>query len=262
MRSPVVLLLLAVLSAPASAAEQPIIVFLERSGKVVPRGDDTVAIPRFGGGDRAWTAMVACVKEQFSAFQVEIVDQRPRGGEFITAVVGGKASQLGLDDSTTNGIGPYDGSVLRTATVHVFSRVGTGERDVANLCAVTAHEVGHALGLDHEYKCGDVMSYFNDECGPQRFLDVDVPCGEESERACATGDATQNSYRRLAALVGLKGGKALVVEDDYDYDDDDVIDADSSDAADAAADDDEDFVPPAGFIDCNDRDRSRAARSS
>jgi hypothetical protein len=48
------------------------------------------------------------------------------------------------------------------------------------------------------------MSYFNDECGAQTFLDVDAPCGEEAGRACANGEATQNSYRMLAANVGLR----------------------------------------------------------
>jgi hypothetical protein len=202
----VTLVVLAVLSAaPAAAAPRPVTVFLERNGQTVERRNgDEVRIPRFGGGDRAWNAMVSCVKEQFAPFQIEIVERRPAGSDHITALVGGKASMIGMSDRTTAGIGPYDGSVLRGALVHVFSQVGPGERDHAGLCAVTAHEVGHALGLDHTYKCGDVMSYFNDECGPQTFLDVDMPCGESEERTCATGDETQNSYRRLASLVGLK----------------------------------------------------------
>jgi len=200
----VTLVVLAVLSADATAAPRPVTVFMERGGESVMSDGERVTIPRFGGGDRVWAATVACVKQQFAAFQIEIVDQRPAGHDFITAVIGGRASLLGLDDEQTNGVGPYDGSVLRGATVHVFSQVGTGERDVANLCSVTAHEVGHALGLEHEYRCGDVMSYFHDECGPERFLDVDAPCGEDAARACGTGDATQNSYRRLAMLVGLK----------------------------------------------------------
>ncbi len=216
----VTLVVLGALAASAAAAPspRPVTVFLDRGG-------DGTTIPRFGGGDRVWAATVACVREHFAPFQVEITDTRPAGKDFMTALVGGKASMLGLNDQTTNGIGPYDGSVLRTATVHVFSQVGTGERDTANLCAVTAHEIGHSLGLDHSYKCGDVMSYFNDECGAQQFLDVDAPCGEESERDCASGDATQNSYRRLAQNVGLRAGATPAeppIADDADDADDDA----------------------------------------
>ncbi len=188
----------------ASAAPRGVTVFLERNGTTVERRGGEVEIPRFGGGDRAWTSVVTCVKQQFAPFLIDIVEQQPARGDFITAVVGGRASLLGLDDRSTNGVGPYDGSVIPNAVVHIFSRVGTGERDTENLCAVTVHEVSHALGLDHTYKCGDVMSYFLDRCGPRRFLDVDAPCGEEGARECGDGEETQNSYRRVAAAVGLR----------------------------------------------------------
>jgi hypothetical protein len=272
MRVTLVVLCAVAASAVAAPSSRPVTVFLERGG-------DGETIPRFGGGDRVWAATVGCVKQHFAPFQVDIVDQRPRGSDFITAVVGGKASMLGLNDRTTNGVGPYDGSVLRTATVHVFSQVGTGERDVANLCAVAAHEIGHALGLDHSYTCGDVMSYFNDQCGTQRFLDTEGPCGESASRDCANGDETQNSFQRLAQNVGLRGGAGPKVEppgttapvddeaddaaDDADVDDsagamdpsdtDDIdaatdtdvgnVDADDDDVDDEDADND-DVVPP------------------
>jgi hypothetical protein len=59
-------------------------------------------------------------------------------------------------------------------------------------------------GLDHTYKCGDVMSYFLDRCGPRKILDVDMPCGENAKRLCGDGARTQNSFRKLAAAVGLR----------------------------------------------------------
>jgi hypothetical protein len=188
----------------AHAAPREVTVFLDRDGHVT---DEGVEIPRFGGGERAWNAIVACVQRQYAPFAVDIVDRRPASGDYITAVIGGRASLLGLDDRSTNGVGPYDGNVLRTAVVHVFSQVGTGERDVENLCAVTAHEVGHALGLDHEVYCGDVMSYYLDRCGARRFIDADAPCGETAERECGSGDASQNSYRRLGELVGFRDAR-------------------------------------------------------
>ena len=195
----------------ARAAPRPVTIFLERGGRVV---SEDVTIPRFGGGDRAWRGIVGCVREHYAPFQVEVVDQKPARGEFITAVVGGRASQLGLDDRWTNGVGPHTGRVIPKAIVFVFSKVGTGERDIDNLCAVTAHEVAHAIGLDHSFKCGDVMSYWLDRCGRRQFLDADAPCGEEEARKCAGGARTQNSYRRLGALVGFRSTPAPEVEPD------------------------------------------------
>jgi hypothetical protein len=187
----------------AARASADVTVFLDRDGQIT---DDGVTIPRFGGGDRVWNAVVACVRTQYAPFAVDIVDEQPSSGSYITAVVGGRASLLGLDDRSTNGVGPYSGELIPDAVVHVFSQLGTGERDVENLCAVTAHEVGHALGLDHEVYCGDVMSYYLDQCGARTFIDVDAPCGEHGERTCGNGERSQNSYQRLAEMVGLRAG--------------------------------------------------------
>ena len=200
---------LLILGVLATSAQASVTVFLQRNGRVI---NDDVTIPRVGGGDRAWNAIVSCVQEQYAPFQVDIVDREPRG-QHITAVIGGWASQLGLDDDTTNGVGPYTGRVIPNAVVFIFSKVGTGERDIENLCAVTAHEVGHALGLEHEYKCGDIMSYFLDQCGTRTFMDDSAPCGEDEPRRCTAG-RTQNSFRRLGELVGFRDAEPAETDDE------------------------------------------------
>jgi hypothetical protein len=216
-----------------AAPSRTVSVYLERNGYT--DGDGEVSLPRFGGGDRVWSGVVACVKQHFAPFDVDIADARPARGPYITAVVGGLASMVGLDDRITNGVGPYSGDVIPNATVFVFSQVGTGERDVGNLCAVTAHEIAHALGLDHSTKCGDIMSYELDRCGTRKFLDATAACGEGRERRCGDGADAQNSFRKLAAKVGLRGQPkpeprpepapqhdpwADATDDDQAYDDD------------------------------------------
>lgn len=205
----------------SEAAPRGVTVFLDRDGRTIDHDGDQIVIPAFGGGDRAWNGIAACVAKHFSPFQVEVVTRRPARGDFITAVIGGHASQLGLDDGSTNGVGPYNGRVIPNAIVHIFSKVGTGERDVQNLCAVTVHEVSHSLGLDHTYKCGDVMSYFLDRCGTRRIMDVEAPCGESRTRRCANGERTQNSYRKLGAMVGFRDERELEPEPELEPDDDD-----------------------------------------
>ena len=207
---------LSVTAGNAEAAPRGVTVFLERDGRTIDHDAEEIVIPAFSGGDRAFAGIASCVVRHFSPFQIELVTRRPSGGAFITAVIGGRASQLGLDDGSTNGVGPYTGRVIPNAVVHIFSKVGTGEQDVQNLCAVTVHEVAHALGLDHSYKCGDVMSYFLDRCGARRILDVDAPCGESRQRRCTNGERTQNSYRRLGELVGFRDEPEPAPESDDD----------------------------------------------
>jgi hypothetical protein len=196
-----VLVWIALLAGTAHA--EAITVFFDRGGQLSADGA-RIVIPPYGGDELAWRGTLRCVRDHFAPFDIAIVETPPTGS-FIHVIVGGRASDIGLDDATTNGNGEHvPATVLRSAEAHVFSRVGTGERDIANLCAVAAHEIGHNLGLDHSYFCGDVMSYYHDECGVPRFVDVDAPCGEHESRTCDSGNATQNSYRWLLAKVGAR----------------------------------------------------------
>ena len=51
-----------------------------------------------------------------------LVDEQPPSGEFITALVGGRAEQLGFDGEHVAGVGVSDVVVTRDAIVHVFSQ--------------------------------------------------------------------------------------------------------------------------------------------
>src|SRR5213076_3437101 len=98
-----VLLVLVMLTGSAAAAT-PVTVFLERGGHREQTDDgDVVQIPRFGGSTRVWNAMVGCVRDKFAAFNVDVVEQPPRG-TFITAVIGGSAEQLGYDPDQVAGV--------------------------------------------------------------------------------------------------------------------------------------------------------------
>ena len=204
----------AVVAPSVAAAEPYVVVYMDRNGQVDNMGF-RVTSPRYGGSELAWASIVACVKRRFAPFDIAIVTRKPRG-QYIRVLVGGLASQFGYDDDKVNGLAPSS-RVQLDATVHVFSQVGSGEEDVDNLCEVAAHEIGHALGLDHEYLADDVMSYLSRlrvwNTRSTTFLDVDARCGEYAERDCESGARTQNSYRHLAAVVGLK--HPLAPEDPY-----------------------------------------------
>jgi hypothetical protein len=191
-------------------------VYLNREGGTIGAGDDdasqnvssvidgyadSVKVPAWKGGEKRWGQVVECVKQGFADFNVDVVTERPDGGDYIMMMVGGRPSLVGYG-SSVGGVSPYTGEVVPDAVGFVFA--AGDDYDLEGVCIGILHEVGHTLGLDHESKCEDPMSYSWD-C-EKSWQDVDSPCGEDedSERACGNGDATQNSYRMLAANVGLR----------------------------------------------------------
>ncbi len=170
-----------------------------RSGVVERRGLDWIDVPAFAGDDAEWAELVACVQDKYEGLAVEVVDTPPARGDYILAMIGGTPDQFGFEEHV-GGIAPWNGRVIDDAVVFAFQTPDTSTLD---LCEKTAHEVGHALGLDHTRECSDLMSY--ESCGPKHFVEEPVACGEWDDRECASGRATQSSNDELARRVGRKG---------------------------------------------------------
>jgi hypothetical protein len=182
----------------------------ENTSSIVFNVGESQQIPAWRGGDRKWKKVVACVRDRFADFDVEVVTERPSTGDYVMIMVGGRPSLFGYGDGVS-GVAPYTGEVLHAAIGYVFS--DNLRNDVDGTCLAVVHETGHTLGLDHAYLCEDPMSYLWG-CGPKRFRDQDASCGENEPRYCGDGEETQNSWRRLAAAVGLRGERPEPEEDE------------------------------------------------
>lgn len=160
-------------------------------------------LPGWKGSNASWTKVVACVKDLFSPFDVEVTDKPPTHRDYVLTVIGGRPGDLGIKSKNIGGLAPFNGKVISRPVVFAFS--AQLNHNVRAICETVAMEVAHAYGLDHGYLCKDVMTYLTG-CGTKKFIDKDVPCGESKKRACEGGAATQNSYQWLMRVLGPRKG--------------------------------------------------------
>ncbi len=192
-----------------TAAPRRTIFLNRRGGTYTPGNDDssrnvssipstTSTVPAYEKGDASWAQVVACVKDQYARFNVEVTDVDPGGVPHVEAVIGGVPRNIGMQDGV-GGVAPMfqDCSMVETAVVYIFSRVFSSAQVE---CEVAAQEISHAIGLDHEYLCEDPMTYLNG-CGKKTFQNKEVSCGEYSPRTCMCG-GRQNSVQFMLTRLG------------------------------------------------------------
>ncbi len=206
--------------APGPAYAAKFLVYLNRDGGTYQPGNNdastnqtTVAkapvqfLP-WDVSDEEWSMVLACVRDQFARFNLELTDQDPGQTAHIEAVMSGLPQYMGLEPDV-GGVSPFrnDCGIIPRSIVFVFT--DNLPQDMQLICEIAAQEIAHSFGLDHEYLAADPMSYLPG--GPKTFQDVDAPCGENEIRPCACGEAAQNSVQMLYERVGpanAEGGPA------------------------------------------------------
>ena len=181
----------------------------------------TANLTEYAWNPGEWDAIVKCVKEVYSPYNVTVTDQRPASA-FNMAIVAGSPSDIGYDPGAGGvAIVSYDCSARQNSIAYAFASMSDvfAQEDAGNRvwgeCWVIAQEVAHIYGLDHEYAflddnssaCNDPMTYRAD-CGGQKFFrNRAASCGEFGPprpgcgptNACASA---QNSHARLLNLFG------------------------------------------------------------
>lgn len=204
------------------AAAAPTIIYMNRQGGTYSPGQNdartnrssmaprTVNVPPASMSDNNWNQVMACFREQFAAYNVEVTDVDPGSVPHYESVVAGSPILLDMPENV-GGVSPFTSGcdVIPNSIVFTFADVLPDNPQV--LCEIAAQEVAHSFGLDHEYLCSDPMTYLNG-CGAKSFQNVAASCGESTARACAQpgqydcGYAKQNSVQLLSQRLGTKPG--------------------------------------------------------
>ena len=163
--------------------------------------DGTVTVSEFEGGDEAYDEIVACLRDVYSPYDVEIVTEDPGSETFHhEAILAGTPEELSLD-SNVGGIAPASCDPLNNVISFSFGNLEGS--DPETLCWTLAQESAHSFGLpNHVYDCLDPMTYLEGPCGRKYFRNRGIECGEFQPNECVCGVAEQNSHIELLATFG------------------------------------------------------------
>lgn len=166
--------------------------------------DSASVVSPFTGSDAVWQQVVACVKQTYADFDVEIVTERPTSGNYHMAIVAGTPGQVGMQNGVL-GVSPFSCGYISNAVSFTFANLIPN--DVAEICWTVAQETAHSWGLDHKYDNRDPMTYLSGGPTFKRFQNEAGSCGEYNARQCScnyagTGSSKMNSYALIMATFG------------------------------------------------------------
>ena len=154
--------------------------------------------PPYPYGYSSWRQVVATTRRLFAPFDIEVTDEDPGDWPHDEVFVCGSPWHAGLDPGFW-GLAPFHCEPPDSAVSFVFPEaIGNEPEEIG---ATIAQEAAHAWGIDHSLSCKDPMSYAV-PCGERSFQDRDLACGEYFARPCGCGGDDQNTYQRLAEVLG------------------------------------------------------------
>jgi hypothetical protein len=172
----------------------------------------------FSHGDATWNTIVACMREVYAPFNVQITEVDPGVEPHFEILFGGTPQQIGLP-ADIGGVSPFSCvPYIPNSVVFVFDVWGDTPEE---LCATAAQEVAHSFSLDHAIEPSDPMTYFAYQ-GRRHYVNAQIQCGSDCDQkhrsplgatcsgpdlqshacACGNGAQTQNDVQVISALFG------------------------------------------------------------
>ena len=185
----------------------------------------------FSQSDSVWQAVMDCMRQTFSRFNVQITDVDPGTSPHMEVMAAGLGSQvqqpagvLGIADVSCQNIGNCD-TFVPNALVFAFANDPFYSGKPLEICATAAQEIAHTWGLDHVLDKTDPMTYNsysgmrqykdNQQCGSDCLANngtataLGVPCqgtfGSGTHVCMATDTQTQDEVTTISTLFGASG---------------------------------------------------------
>ena len=168
-------------------------------------------ITEFAHGDAVWNAVVECVRDIYSPFDVMVTDVDPGTVTHHEVISAGLGEEIGWPDAGGVGGGgqgcdPGD-NVISFAFLNGYPSATQAHID--DMCLVIGQESAHSFGLpDHLYDCTDPMTYLTigspGSCPRAYFRNKQMPCGEFENNVpmCSCGGNRVNSHLQLTSTFG------------------------------------------------------------
>lgn len=170
---------------------------------IVGTGRHTLA--PYSGSDAAWQAIVACVRENYAPFTIQVVTTDPGDVPHYEAFAAGLPADVGFPSGVA-GVASFSCGIIPDAVS--FSFLNLDPENVDDACWTISQESAHNFGLSHSMLSTDAMTYLP-QPPRKRFVDAlscigtqgcCLPMGE-----CRCGLTDQNSFQRLTWTFGAAG---------------------------------------------------------
>ncbi|MGE0868482.1 MAG: hypothetical protein AB7P03_07970 [Kofleriaceae bacterium] len=163
--------------------------------------DTTVTLSPYMHDQAHWDAVIACLRETFAPFDIQVVTDDPGNASHFEVMTAGTSAELNPEIEDAGGIAPFIScnAQRNNNLAFVFANQTS---DIPYLCAAIAHEAGHMWGLSHSLDPLDPMTYM-DLGSKKTWQNSEQTCGTTTPQRCRCFDDTQNSFRYLNATFGL-----------------------------------------------------------
>jgi len=188
----------------------------------------TKTLSKFTYGDATWNQVVACVRDTFVSFNVNVTDVDPGSANHFEIMIAGQATEvLGAGGANVGGISPNGcgQSYIPNSLVFDFADVWSSSSTTCDascleeICSTAAQEIGHSFGMDHSTNSKDPMTYYQ-FTGRRYFQDEADTCGSDcmsgtgpmgnacsgtnnqTHTCCVNEGTTQNSFQTILTLFG------------------------------------------------------------